>query len=80
MKMIKDFSSFFKDLYTNRKLLLQFSLNDFKAKYAGSMFGIFWAFINPVVTVITYWLVFDVGLKSPMTDGTYPSIDRKSVV
>lgn len=73
-KMIKDFGSFFKDLYANRKLLIQFSLNDFKAKYAGSMFGIFWAFINPIVTVITYWLVFDVGLKSPMTDGTYPFI------
>ncbi|MGM9903598.1 teichoic acid ABC transporter permease [Enterococcus sp. 10A9_DIV0425] len=72
--MFKDLYLFIKDIYQNRKLLLQFSLNDFKSRYAGSFLGILWAFINPVFTVLIYWLVFGFGLKAAMTDGKYPFI------
>ena len=34
--MFKDLYLFMKDIYQNRKLLLQFSINDFKSRYAGS--------------------------------------------
>lgn len=66
--------SVIKDLIVNRKMIVQFSINDFKARYAGSFFGILWAFINPFVTVVTYWFVFSVGLKAGLTDGKYPFI------
>lgn len=69
--MIRDTLSIFKNIYENRKLLLQFSFNDFKSKYAGSALGIFWAFITPLVTVLTYWFVFSI-VRS--TDGEYPFI------
>ena len=72
--MFKDLFLFMKDIYQNRKLLLQFSVNDFKSRYAGSFLGILWAFINPVFTVLIYWLVFGFGLKAAMTDGKYPFI------
>ncbi|SDX52950.1 ABC transporter permease [Eubacterium barkeri] len=72
--MIKDFLSFFRDLYKNRKLLIQFSVNDFKAKYAGSFFGVFWAFFTPMVTIAVYWFVFEKGMKAGMTDGSIPFI------
>lgn len=72
--MIKDLFSFIMDIYRNKKLILQFSINDFKARYAGSFFGIFWAFINPLVTVLTYWFVFGYGIKAGLTDGKYPFI------
>lgn len=36
--MFKDLYLFMKDIYQNRKLLLQFSINDFKSRYAGSFF------------------------------------------
>ncbi|MEG0811741.1 MAG: ABC transporter permease [Eubacterium sp.] len=72
--MFRDFFSFFGDIYKNRRLLFKFSLNDFKAKYAGSFLGVFWAFINPMVTIMVYWFVFDKGLKSGMTDGNIPFI------
>ncbi|HFQ0252220.1 TPA: ABC transporter permease, partial [Enterococcus faecium] len=55
--MFKDLYLFMKDIYQNRKLLLQFSINDFKSRYAGSFLGILWAFINPLFTVLIYWLV-----------------------
>ena len=52
------------DLYENRKLIWNLSLNDFKTKYAGSFFGILWAFVQPVVTIVLYWFVFQVGFRS----------------
>lgn len=72
--MFREFFSFFGDLYKNRSLLIKFSLNDFKARYAGSMFGIIWAFITPLVTIGVYWFVFDVGLKAGMADDNVPFI------
>lgn len=72
--MIRDLLSFVKDIYKNKRLIVQFSVNDFKARYAGSFFGVFWAFINPLVTVLTYWFVFGYGIKAGLTDGKYPFI------
>lgn len=61
--------SLVKELYRNRDLILNLSKNDFKTKYSGSYLGIFWAFVQPVVIVIIYWFVFQVGFKSaPVKD------------
>ena len=38
--------------------------NDFKTKYAGSYFGIIWAFIQPVCTIIVFWFVFQIGFRN----------------
>ena len=53
-----------KELIQNRKLILNLAKNDFKTKYAGSYLGITWAFVQPIVTILVYWFVFSVGLKS----------------
>ena len=55
--------SFLKELLGNRKLILNLAKNDFKTKYAGSYLGIIWAFIQPVITVLVYWFVFEIGLR-----------------
>lgn len=52
------------ELYRNRRLILKLAKNDFKTKYAGSYLGIIWAFVQPIVTVLVYWFVFQVGLRS----------------
>lgn len=52
------------EIWQNRKLIIQLAKNDFKTKYAGSYLGIVWAFIQPIVTVLVYWFVFDKGLKA----------------
>lgn len=52
------------DIIKSRKLIFYLSKNDFKKKYAGSYFGIIWAFIQPVVTILLYWFVFQVGFRS----------------
>ncbi len=48
----------FKELYQNRKLVWKLSKNDFRNKFAGAYFGIIWAFIQPMVTVAVYFVVF----------------------
>ena len=42
----------------------QFALDDFKTKYAGSYLGIIWAFVQPVITILVYWLVFEKGFSA----------------
>lgn len=53
-----------KNLFSNRKLILSLAKNDFKTKYAGSYLGIVWAFVQPVITILVYWFVFQVGFRS----------------
>ena len=52
------------EVIREKKLIWNLSKNDFKTKYAGSYLGIIWAFVQPIITVLVYWFVFEVGLKS----------------
>lgn len=56
--------SLFRDVWENRALLLRLAKNDFKSRYAGNFLGIIWAFIQPIVTVLVYWFVFQVAFPS----------------
>lgn len=49
-----------KELYQSRELIWKLAKNDFKKRYAGSYLGFLWALVQPVVTVLMYWVVFDV--------------------
>lgn len=53
-----------KELFSNRKLIMNLAKNDFKTQFAGSYLGIIWAFVQPIVTVVVYWFVFEKGLKA----------------
>lgn len=48
-----------KELFQSRELIWKLAKNDFKKRYAGSYLGFLWALIQPVVTVLMYWIVFD---------------------
>lgn len=50
-------------IYESRKLITRLSVNDFKTKFAGSYLGIIWAFVQPVITILVYWFVFEKGFK-----------------
>ena len=62
-----------KSLKNNCAFIMQFAMDDFKTKYAGSVLGFFWAFIQPIITVVIYWFIFQVGFKNGDVDG-YPFI------
>ncbi len=52
------------EVWHSRTLMMRLAKNDFKTRYAGSYLGIIWAFIQPIVTVVVYWFVFQVGFRS----------------
>jgi len=49
-----------KELFQSRELIWKLAKNDFKKRYAGSYLGFIWALVQPVITVLMYWIVFDV--------------------
>ena len=64
LRHLNDVVDFAKELVSNRKLIRQLSRNDFKTRYSASFLGIFWAFVQPFVTILVYWFVFEKGLKA----------------
>lgn len=54
---------------------LFFSLvrNDFKQEFAGSFLGGTWAFLQPIITILIFWFVFQVGFKTQAVSD-YPFI------
>ena len=63
------------ELWQNKELIWKLSLNDFKSKYSGNYLGIFWAFVQPIVTVLVYWFVFAVMRGDWGLDGNgYPFV------
>ena len=65
-----------KNIKENWKLSMTLARNDFKTKFAGSYLGIVWSFIQPIVTILVYWFVFQVGLRDTSVAKTeaYPYV------
>ena len=68
MHYIKMFWYFILDLFRNRHLLWDLTKKDLRQRYLGSYLGVLWAFIQPTITVIIFWFVFQVGFKSMPVD------------
>ncbi|MCD7746066.1 MAG: ABC transporter permease [Lachnospiraceae bacterium] len=58
-----------KDIFDSRGLIMDLAVTDFRTKYASSYLGAVWAFVQPIVTVLIYVMVFGFGLKSSAVDG-----------
>lgn len=55
----------FKRLYNYRELLKTNIKKDIRGKYKGSILGVLWSFVNPLLMVLVYAIVFPLILKSP---------------
>lgn len=73
-KSVKKQLSLPAEIWNSRKMIYKLARNDFKTKYAGSYLGIIWAFVQPVVTVLVYWFVFEVGFRSGDTSLPVPFV------
>ena len=69
MSYFRDFFIMIGDIFRDRKMLWELSKNDFKARFAISMLGILWAYIQPLATILVFWFVFQVGLRSNDVNG-----------
>ena len=47
---------------------------DIQSRYMGTLLGFFWATVAPVVTVLIFWFVFQVGFKSLPVDNVSFSV------
>lgn len=61
------------EIIKKRKLIWDLAKADFKKRFVGSYFGVVWMFVQPIVTVLIYFFIFQVGFKSipPVPDVPY---------
>lgn len=70
--MAKGFLGFLFSIWQNRYLLSQLVRRDFKSRYLGSYLGLFWAFVQPAVSIMVMWFVFTFGFKAGKVDNNVP--------
>ncbi len=56
------------------KTLWELAKNDFATRFAGSFFGIVWAFVQPLVLILMYVFIFLVAFPATPVDGKYPYV------
>ena len=57
------------DILQNCQLIIELAISDFRTRYASSYLGMLWAFVQPIVTVVIYIIVFGYGFKTaPVRD------------
>lgn len=49
---------FFNQIYINRRLILELTKREFRTNYTENIFGLFWAFLEPLAMMSILWLVF----------------------
>src|SRR5437016_5812978 len=75
-------------LVDRRELLVDFAWRELRARYKGSALGFLWNFVNPLLQLVVFWILFGVVLRTrPITaSGEQPYaiflfvglLDRKS--
>ncbi len=64
VKMLKQIWFFFHDIFEKKSLIWKLTKRDLKIRFAGSFLGMFWIFIQPIITILIFWFVFEKGFKS----------------
>lgn len=57
----------FRSLARNRHLLLQLAKREISGRYKGSVLGVTWSFLNPLLMIVVYTFVFSVVFKARWT-------------
>ena len=73
MRCINYLFQFMWDIFHARHLLLELTKKDLRQRYIGSCLGLLWAVIQPILTVLILWFVFQVGFKA-MPVNNFPFI------
>ena len=61
----------FRELYQYRGLLFSLVQRELKARYRGSILGFFWTFLNPMLQMAVYALIFTVYMRQSVVHYTY---------
>jgi lipopolysaccharide transport system permease protein len=63
-QIFKDFAHLPKTLWGHRHLIAQMTRREIATRYQGSLFGLAWTFINPILMLVVYTFVFSVVFKA----------------
>ena len=63
-----------KEQILNFHLIVRLATYDIKGKYQMHYLGAFWQFLNPILRILTYWIVFGLGMRSGQPIGDTPYI------
>lgn len=53
-----------KELYDYREMIFSLIRRDLRGRYKGSVLGFFWTFLNPLLQLVVYTIVFSILFKS----------------
>lgn len=56
------------EIYAYREMICSLVRRDLKGRYKGSILGFFWTFLNPLLQLIVYTVVFSVILRSDIEE------------
>lgn len=54
---------YLKTVYAYRNTIKALTAREIKVRYVGSLGGLAWSIIHPLVIILVYWMVFSVGFK-----------------
>lgn len=66
-----------KELFKYRQLILTLVTRELKARYRGTVFGFLWSFLNPLLLLVVYFIVF--GVILPGSSGRVKDIDLEGI-
>lgn len=52
-----------KDIYNYREMIVSLVRKDLRGRYKGSVLGFLWTFVNPLLQLIVYSIVFSIIVK-----------------
>lgn len=64
MKKYKEILNFIFGIYQNRRWIWELTKNELRRRYIGNALGLLWALLQPLLTVLIFWFVFQVGFKA----------------
>ncbi len=67
--MLNSINKFTRLLIEQRYLIIALAKRQISSQYIGSLLGVIWTFIQPMVLILVFWFVFSIGFKvKPLND------------
>jgi lipopolysaccharide transport system permease protein/teichoic acid transport system permease protein len=61
--MAKSFFYFIRLIYLQKNLIFLMAKREVRTQYVGSILGFIWTFINPIIMISVFWVVFSLGFR-----------------
>ena len=60
-----------KELYEYREMIISLVRKDLRGRYKGSVLGFLWTFVNPLLQLIVYTIVFSIIMRASYEPVSY---------